>query len=102
MAAAALITGLTVFFSVTTLAVFAYPLVRLTPSWLERRLHRKAAAHGDALAALEMALAAPVSDGTKLARLQAQRDFHAAALRSLAVINAVPTVTGPLPVEIAA
>jgi len=97
-----IITGLTIFFSVTTVAVFFYPLFKLTPSWLERRLNRKIAFHRDALTALETALTLPGVDRVQAARLAAQRDFHRAALRSLAADFPAPTVTGPLPIDLAA
>jgi hypothetical protein len=101
MTAATMINGLMIFFSVTTVAVILYPLVKLTPSWLERRLNTKIKFHGDAIVALEAAIAAS-NDPAQSARLTAQRDFHRAALASLAVPQPTPTVTGPLPVELAA
>jgi hypothetical protein len=101
MTAATMINGLMIFFSVTTVAVILYPIVKLTPSWLERRLDRKIAFHRDALVALDAALAA-TTDPVQTARLTEQRDFHRAALASLAVSPAAPTVTGPLPVDLAA
>lgn len=38
-----MLTGLTIFFSITTIAVIAYPLFKLMPSWRERVAYRKAA-----------------------------------------------------------
>jgi hypothetical protein len=101
MTAATMISGLMIFFSVTTVAVILYPILKLTPSWLHRRLAAKIKFHGDAIIALEAALAA-TTDPAQSARLTAQRDFHRAALASLAVPQPTPTVTGPLPVELAA
>jgi hypothetical protein len=101
MTAATMINGLMIFFSVTTVAVFLYPIIKLTPSWLERRLNGKIKFHGDAIVALDAALAT-TSDPAQGARLTAQRDFHRAALASLAVPQPAPTVTGPLPVDLAA
>lgn len=102
MAGSAVVTGVTVFFTFTTLAVLAYPLIKLAPSWLEHRLNRKIALHRDALVAVETALAVPGHDEARQAKLIARRDVHLGALRSLAAAEAAPTVTGPLPVEIAA
>jgi hypothetical protein len=101
MTAATMINGLMIFFSVTTVAVILYPIIKLTPSWLERRLDRKIAFHRDAIVALEAALIA-TTDAAQTARLTEQRDFHRAALASLAVPQPVQTVTGPLPVDLAA
>jgi hypothetical protein len=96
-----MINGLMIFFSVTTVAVILYPIIKLTPSWLERRLDRKISFHRDALVALESALAA-TNDQAQSARLATQLDFHRAALASLAVPQKAQTVTGPLPVDLAA
>jgi hypothetical protein len=101
MTAATMINGLMIFFSVTTVGVILYPIFKLTPSWLERRLDRKIAFHRDAIVALEAALTA-TTDPAQTARLTEQRDFHRAALASLAVPQPAPTVTGPLPVDLAA
>jgi hypothetical protein len=97
-----IITGLTIFFSVTTVVVGLYPIVKLTPSWLERRLNRQIAFHHDALLALDAALALPGNDGTQASRLTEQRDFHRAALHALAAKVPAPRVTGPLPIDLAA
>jgi len=101
MAAATLINGLMIFFSLTTVAVIIYPLIKLTPSWLERRLDRKIGFHRDAIVALDAAIAAG-SDPVQTARLTEQRDFHRAALASLAVPQVAPAVSGPLSADIAA
>lgn len=101
MSAATMINGLMIFFSVTTVAVVLYPIFKLTPAWLERRLNRKIAFHQDAAVALEVAIAA-TTDPAQLARLTAQRDFHRGALKDLAVPEPKQIVTGPLPVDLAA
>jgi hypothetical protein len=102
MSGSSIINGLMVFFSLTTVAVFLYPLIKLTPSWLERRLGRKIEMHRASLAALDGALALPGQDVTHVARLTAQRDWHRAALQSLAADTPAPTVSGPLPIDLAA
>ena len=43
-----IINGLMIFFTLTTIAVIAYPIIKLLPSWLERRVYRTAAFHRDA------------------------------------------------------
>ena len=101
MTAATMVNGLMIFFSVTTVVVILYPLIKLTPSWLERRLNTKIKFHGDAIVALDAALAA-TRDPAQTARLAEQRDFHRAALASLAVPQPAPGVTGPLAVDLAA
>ena len=74
---------LTVFFSVTTIAVFLYPIVRLTPSWLERSLNKKLVFHRNAHAALTAAVAQTHNNPEHAARLAAQRDYHRSALQAL-------------------
>lgn len=83
MSASPIISGLMLFFSATTVAVIAYPIVKLLPSWLERSVYRKIAMHRDAIAALDLAISR-TSDAEQRARLQAQADFHRAALANLA------------------
>ena len=78
-----IISGLMLFFTATTVAVIAYPIVKLLPSWLERSVYRKIACHRDAIAALGVAIDR-CQDVDQLARLTAQRDFHRAALARLA------------------
>lgn len=102
MPVSVVINGLTIFFSITTVVVLLYPLMRLAPSWLERRASKKAAFHRTALEAIELALAQPGQDASSADGLTAQRDFHREALRSLAADAPAPTVTGPLPIDIAA
>lgn len=84
MSGSPLIDGMMVFFSVTTLVVVLYPVIKLTPSWLQRSLDRKIAFHRDALGALGTAITGAHNDPAHLARLTAQRDYHHAALQTLA------------------
>jgi hypothetical protein len=72
-----------IFFSVTTVAVVAYPIVKLLPSWLERSVYRKIAFNRDAIAALDSA-AVRTSDPEHRQRLRAQARYHRAALAALA------------------
>lgn len=78
------INGLMVVFSITTVAVFLYPIIKLLPSWLERSLGKKIAFHRDAIVALGTAIERAHNAPEHLARLQAQRDYHRAALTALA------------------
>lgn len=78
-----IITGLMFFFSVTTVAVIAYPIVKLLPSWLERSVYSKIAYNRDAIAALDIA-AARCTDPDHRGRLLAQARYHRAALVNLA------------------
>jgi|GEM_PF-6939151 hypothetical protein len=78
-----IITGLMFFFSVTTLVVIAYPVVKLLPSWLERSVYRKVAFNRDAIEALDIA-AARCTDPDQRSRLVAQARYHRAALANLA------------------
>jgi hypothetical protein len=78
------ISGLTAFFAVTTTVVFLYPIVKLTPSWLERSLNKKIAVHRAAHAALSAAVNQSHNDPEQAARLAAQRDYHRSALQALA------------------
>lgn len=78
-----IITGLMFFFSVTTVAVIGYPIVKLLPSWLERSVYRKIAYNRDAIAAIDIA-AARCTDPDHRARLLAQARYHRAALANLA------------------
>jgi hypothetical protein len=94
--------GLTIFFSITTSVVLLYPLIKLVPSWLERRASKKAAFHRAALVAIELAMAHSGQDAAKGDRLTEQREFHRRALRSLSTGTTSPTVTGPLPIDLAA
>ncbi len=91
----AIITGLQIFFSVTTVAVVGYPLVKLTPSWLERSLNKKIAFHRAAVDALGVALTRAHNDPDQQARLQAQQDYHTASLTAL-VPGEVRAATKPV------
>jgi hypothetical protein len=102
MSGSSIANGLMIFFSLTTVGVVLYPLIKLTPSWLERRLGRKIDMHRASLVALDAALTVPGQDAVHVARLTAQRDWHRAALRSLAADTRAPTVSGPLPIDLAA
>jgi hypothetical protein len=84
---------LSIFFTVTTVVVFLFPIVKLTPSWLERSIARKVIAHREALAGLDAAIAV-TRDAEQIARLNVQRDYHCAALNTL-----VPGDTQAQPVE---
>lgn len=83
MSASPIISGLMLFFSATTVAVVAYPIIKLLPSWLERSVYRKISLHRDAITALDLAISR-TADTDHRARLQAQVDFHRAALANLA------------------
>ncbi len=96
MAGSLIITGLMGFFSVTTVAIIAYPIVRLTPSWLEGRLNRQIAFHRQAATALEQAVMQAAGDAAQQARLAAQLAFHRAALKDLAPDAAAPTTFNEL------
>lgn len=87
-----MISGLAAFFTVTTIVVVLYPIIKLTPSWLERSLYRKIAFHRDAQAALETALSLAHNDPAQAARLKAQREYHLAALSTLAPGENSPTI----------
>ena len=83
MSGAPIITGLMIFFSATTVAVIAYPLVKLLPSWLERSMQRKVAFHRDAIGALDAAIVQAADSPDQQARLRAQQDYNRAALAAL-------------------
>jgi hypothetical protein len=94
MASSPIISGLMIFFSVTTVVVVAYPIIKLAPSWFERRVKGQAALHRDAVAALAVAIDRSADDAEHRARLKAQYDFHRAALANIApgdpVLSAEP------------
>ena len=75
--------GLMIVFSITTLVVFLYPIIKLTPSALERSMARKVVMHRDALAGIGAAMERSHNDAEQFARLKVQHDFHRAALRAL-------------------
>ena len=85
-----IITGLMIFFSVTTAVVVVYPIMKLAPSWFERSVARRAALHRDAIAALGLAVDRAGADVEHHARLVAQRDYHRAALANLLPGDATP------------
>lgn len=91
MSGAPIINGLMIFFTLITFAVIAYPLVKLLPSWLERRVYGKIAFHRDALVALGIAHNQSCNDAEHQARLSAQLDYHRAALAALAPDEATAT-----------
>jgi hypothetical protein len=102
MSGAPIINGLMIFFSVTTVAAMAYPLFKLLPSWLERRVHRQIAFHSDALAALDGALVRSHNDHEHKARLAAQRAYHFNALIALAPDDARNVAAAPVIIDAAA
>jgi hypothetical protein len=69
--------------TVTTIIVLLYPLVRLAPFWRQRGSAHRIIRHRQELAATEAALA-ETRDPDELARLQAARAHHQAALQRLA------------------
>ena len=75
--------------SITTTLVFLFPLVRLAPSWLERPLNRRLAYHRAAVKALAEAILRSQGEPAQLARLNAQCDYHCAALARLLPDNPV-------------
>jgi hypothetical protein len=74
--------GLAVLFSITTIIVFLYPIVKLTPSWLERSMAKKIILHRSAIIALNEAIDT-TADPEQRARLVDQRDYHQAAINAL-------------------
>ena len=75
--------GLMVIFTITTVVVFLYPIIKLTPSWLERSMAKRIILHREALAAIGTAMEQSRGDAAQLARLQAQHDYHVVVLRGL-------------------
>jgi hypothetical protein len=102
MSASPIISGLMLFFSATTVAVTAYPIIKLLPSWLERSVYRKIATHRDAIAALDLAISRTIGDVEHRARLQAQADFHRNALARLAPSDAMLAPPQPIRFDAAA
>lgn len=84
MSASPIITGLTILFSISTVTVFLFPIVRLAPSWLERPLNKKIVFHTAAIDALQEALARAHNGSAQHARLTAELEYHRAALLTLA------------------
>lgn len=97
-----IITGLMIFFSVTTAVVVFYPIIKLAPSWFERSVSRRAALHREAIAALGLAIDRAGGDVEHRARLVAQRDYHRGALANLFPDDAVLAAPAPLRVDAAA
>lgn len=95
MSSSPIITGLMIFFSVTTVVVVAYPLIKLAPSWFERSVFRRAALHRDAITALDLAIDRAGGDVEHHARLVAQRDYHRSALANLFPGDASLTTPAP-------
>ncbi len=81
------ISGLAVFFTVTTVLVLLYPVIRLIPFWFQRQTGGKVRFHRQAIAALTVAIDRSEAGSEQRARLQAQHDWHAAALAILAPTN---------------
>lgn len=79
-----MINVLSVFFTVTTVAVILYPIIKLAPSWLEGRVHKQVMFHRNAIEALDIALANTQAEPGQLLRLTTQRDYHRDALMTLA------------------
>lgn len=74
--------GLAVMFSITTLIVFLYPIIKLAPSWLERSMGKKIILHRSAIIALGEAIESTADAGQR-DRLLAQLDYHQAAIDAL-------------------
>jgi hypothetical protein len=89
MSGSPVVNGLMVVLSITTIAVFLYPIVKLAPSWRERALHKKIIFHRQATAALDAAMARTQNDPAEFDRLAAQHARHRAALNALAPGEAV-------------
>ena len=84
------ISMLSAFFSITTVIVLLYPIIRLAPSWLERRVYRQIAFHRAAVAALTTEIDRAHNDRPHHDRVQGQLDYHRAALAALAPSAPVP------------
>jgi hypothetical protein len=85
-----IISGLMVVFSITTVAVFLLPLVKLAPSWLERSLYKKVDFHRRAADAIGTAMARAHNDPVHLDRLAKQHAYHRASLHALAPNEPIP------------
>jgi hypothetical protein len=84
MSTSSIPTILTIVFSVTTVVVILYPIIKLTPYWLERSVGKKVVMHSRAIVALDAAIGDAGNTPEHLARLVEQRAFHVAALAQLA------------------
>ncbi len=102
MSGTLIINGLMIFFTLSTIAVIAYPIVKLLPSWLERRVYRTAAFHRDVIAALGLAIERATADPEHRSRLEAQRAFHSRALTTLVPGDSLVDTAVPAKVDAAA
>lgn len=84
MSGSSIIDGMAIVFTLTTIAVVLYPIIRLTPSWLEGSLGKRIAFHRAAADALETALTRSHNDPAQGDRLEAQLRYHRASLATLA------------------
>lgn len=84
MTASPIINGLMIVFSISTVVVFLFPIIRLAPSWLERRLNKQIVFHSDAVEALAVAIERSHNDPAQRERLVQQHDYHRTALIALA------------------
>jgi hypothetical protein len=73
---------LMVVFSITTIVVFFYPIVKLAPSWLERKMAKKIILHREASIVLAETIET-TADVEQRARLQTQLEYHRAAIHTL-------------------
>jgi hypothetical protein len=101
MSGSSIVNGLMIFFSATTVAVIAYPIIKLLPSWLERSVYRKIDHHRGAIAALGLAIDR-ADDAAHRARLVAQQDWNRAALAALAPHDVAAAVSASARVDAAA
>ena len=93
--------GLMAVFSIMTVAVFLYPIVKLTPSWLERKMAKKIILHRDAIAVLAPTVETTI-DVDHRARLQTQLDYHQAAITALVPGEVAAARAAPVGVDNAA
>jgi hypothetical protein len=93
--------GLMVVFSITTLVVFLYPIVKLTPSWLERKMAKKIILHREAIAVLAQTVET-TTDIEQRARLQTQLDYHQATINALVPGEVAAARTAPVRFDTAA
>lgn len=84
--------GLALFFTCTTVLAFVFPLAKLLPFWLDRRLQGLVAFHRAAAATIAEALPRNHNDPAHHARLAAQLAYHRAALAALAPERSVTTI----------
>ncbi|KPF74412.1 hypothetical protein IP88_07945 [alpha proteobacterium AAP81b] len=84
--------GLALFFTCTTVLAFVFPLAKLVPFWLDRRIQRQVAFHRAAAAAIAEAMPRNHNDPAHYARLATQLAYHRGALAALAPERAAPTI----------